>query len=40
MNETPSINYLIWRVFPYVALALFFVVPFIRMVYRALGCAR
>ena len=37
MNDTSSINYLIWGVFPYVALTLFFVVPFIRMIYRPFG---
>ena len=37
MNDTSAINYLIWGVFPYVALTLFFVVPFIRMVYRPFG---
>ena len=37
MNETPSIVSLIWRAFPSVALALFFVV---RMVYRAFGRTR
>ena len=40
MNETPSINDQIWGVLPYLALAFFFVVPFIRMVYRPFGCAR
>jgi respiratory nitrate reductase gamma subunit len=37
MNDMPSLNYLIWGVFPYVALTLFFTVPFIRMVYRPFG---
>jgi respiratory nitrate reductase gamma subunit len=32
-----SMNYLIWGVFPYVALTLFFVVPFLRMIYRPFG---
>jgi len=40
MNETPSINDLIWEVFSYVTPALFFFVPFIRMVYRPSGFAR
>jgi nitrate reductase gamma subunit len=30
-------NTLLWAVFPYVALTLFFVVPFIRMIYRPFG---
>ena len=37
MNELLSSSYLIWGVFPYVALTLFFVVPFIRMIYRPFG---
>ena len=37
MNDLLSSSYLIWGVFPYVALTLFFVVPFIRMVYRPFG---
>ena len=30
-------NTLLWAVFPYVALTLFFVVPFVRMAYRPFG---
>ena len=37
MNDYLGSSYLIWGVFPYVALTLFFVVPFIRMVYRPFG---
>jgi nitrate reductase gamma subunit len=37
MNDMLSSSYLIWGVFPYVALTLFFIVPFIRMVYRPFG---
>jgi len=37
MNAMSSLNYLIWGVFPYVALTLFFVIPFLRMVYRPFG---
>ncbi|MBK1705001.1 respiratory nitrate reductase subunit gamma [Halochromatium glycolicum] len=37
MNESLTSSYLIWGVFPYVALTLFFVVPFLRMVYRPFG---
>jgi hypothetical protein len=40
MKETPSINYQIWGVLSYLAQAFFFVVPFIRLVYRPFGCAR
>jgi len=37
MNNSSSIDYFIWGVFPYVALTSFFVVPFIRMIYRPFG---
>jgi respiratory nitrate reductase gamma subunit len=37
MTDTSSISYFIWGVFPYVALTSFFVVPFIRMIYRPFG---
>ncbi|SDW69327.1 respiratory nitrate reductase subunit gamma [Thiocapsa roseopersicina] len=37
MNDFLFSSYVIWGVFPYVALTLFFVVPFIRMVYRPFG---
>ncbi|MEY6433739.1 respiratory nitrate reductase subunit gamma [Thioalkalicoccus limnaeus] len=37
MNTLLTTNYLIWGVFPYVALTLFFVVPFLRMIYRPFG---
>ena len=37
MNDFLSSSYLVWGVFPYLALLLFFVVPFIRMVYRPFG---
>jgi nitrate reductase gamma subunit len=37
MNAMSSMNYLIWGVFPYVALTLFFVIPFLRMIYRPFG---
>ncbi len=37
MNDTSAMSYVIWGAFPYIALTLFFVVPFIRMVYRPFG---
>lgn len=37
MSDLLSMNYLLWGVLPYVALTLFFVVPFLRMAYRPFG---
>lgn len=37
MSDLFSIDYLVWGVFPYVAITLFFVVPFLRMIYRPFG---
>ncbi len=37
MNDILSTNNLVWGVFPYVAITLFFVVPFLRMIYRPFG---
>jgi len=37
MSDLLSMNYLLWGVLPYVAVTLFFVVPFLRMVYRPFG---
>lgn len=37
MNDPSTSSYLLWGIFPYVAITLFFVVPFIRMVYRPFG---
>lgn len=37
MNDFLSTSTLVWGVFPYVALTLFFVVPFVRMTYRPFG---
>ena len=37
MNNLLSMNELVWGVYPYVAITLFFVVPFLRMIYRPFG---
>lgn len=37
MTPTWSLEYVAWGAFPYVALTLFFVVPFLRMIYRPFG---
>lgn len=37
MSSMSSMNYLLWGVFPYIALTLFFVIPFLRMIYRPFG---
>lgn len=37
MSELSSSNYMIWGVFPYLCLTLFFVIPFLRMIYRPFG---
>lgn len=37
MNDILTANYFVWGVFPYVCLTLFFVVPFLRMIYRPFG---
>jgi nitrate reductase gamma subunit len=37
MNDFSSLNYVLWGVYPYIAITLFFVVPFLRMIYRPFG---
>lgn len=37
MNGFLTSNYFVWGVFPYICLTLFFLVPFLRMIYRPFG---
>ncbi|MBK5933646.1 respiratory nitrate reductase gamma subunit [Rhodovulum imhoffii] len=37
MNDLLTSNYFLWGIFPYVCVTLFFVIPFLRMIYRPFG---